>query len=206
MTNGSGVRNQLANGRRQSAGKTGTSDGNNESWFVGYTPQLVTAVWVGTPDDGNKRVMKNVTVGGQRYPVMHGASIAAPIWKGIMNRAHSGKDRLRFPEPSKKLTDGEMTSIPRVTGMTVDNAIRRLEEAGFTASVGGSIASSVEKGRVAATSPFGRAPKGSAITIFISEGQPSRSEPKPRETIVLPPPPGQDPDPTKPGKPPKPNG
>ena len=59
MTNGSGIRNQLAR-RRQSAGKTGTSNNNNESWFVGYTPQLVTAVWVGTPDDGNKRHMKNV--------------------------------------------------------------------------------------------------------------------------------------------------
>src|SRR6478672_8988273 len=46
MTHGSGIRNQLADGKRQSAGKTGTANNNNESWFVGYTPQLVTAVWV----------------------------------------------------------------------------------------------------------------------------------------------------------------
>ena len=51
MTNGSGIRNQLDDGSRQSAGKTGTANNNNESWFVGYTPQLVTAVWVGTPYD-----------------------------------------------------------------------------------------------------------------------------------------------------------
>lgn len=200
MTNGSGIRNQLDDGRRQSAGKTGTSDGNNESWFVGYTPQYVTAVWVGTPDDGNKRVMKNVTVGGQRYPVMHGASIAAPIWKGIMNRAHEGKPRLKFPEPSRKLLEGDMTSIPRVTGMTVAEATKRLEAAGFSAGVGGTMSSSVERGRVAATSPYGRAPQGSFITIYVSEGQPPRPEPKPRDTIVLPPdlPPQPDlPNPTK---------
>jgi membrane peptidoglycan carboxypeptidase len=197
MTHGSGIRNQLDDGARQSAGKTGTSDGNNESWFVGYTPQLVTAVWVGTPDDGNKRVMKNVVVGGQRYPVMHGASIAAPIWKGIMNRAHEGKPRVKFPEPSSKLLNGEMTSIPRVTGMTVEEATKRLEAAGFSAAVGGTMASSVEKGRVAATSPYGRAPKGSAIVIYVSDGPSSRNDPKPRDTIVLPP--GQEPlpNPTK---------
>jgi len=42
-------------GGRPVAGKTGTSDHSNETWFVGYTPQLSTAVWVGTPNDpGNK--------------------------------------------------------------------------------------------------------------------------------------------------------
>ena len=205
MTNGSGIRNQLDEGRRQSAGKTGTANSNNESWFVGYTPQLVTAVWVGTPDDGEKRRMFNVTIGGKRYPVMHGASIAAPIWKGIMNRAHDGKPLVRFPEPSGKLLNGEMTNIPRVTGMTVEDATKRLEEAGFGVTVGGEMASSVERGRVAATSPFGRATKGSVITIYTSTGQAQRSGSDPRQTITLPGGGGYTwPTATKPGKPPKP--
>jgi membrane peptidoglycan carboxypeptidase len=200
MLKGSGQLNQLDDGKRQSAGKTGTSDKNNESWFVGYTPQLVTAVWVGTPDDGNKRLMKNVTVGGKRYPVMHGAAIAAPIWKGIMNRALEGTPRLRFPEPTSKLTKGDLVAIPRVTGLTVEDAIARLEAAGFSAAVGGTMASSVEKGRVAATSPYGRAPEGSPITIYVSEGQ---AAPQPR-TVKPPGGGGGTVDPTKPGRPGKP--
>ena len=204
MTHGSGIRNQLDDGKRQSAGKTGTSNANNESWFVGYTPQLVTAVWVGTPDDGETRKMFNVTVGGKTYPVMHGASIAAPIWKAIMNRALEGKPLLTFPEPSGKLMEGEMTSIPRVTGMTVDEATKRLEEAGFGVAVGGEMASSVQKGLVAATSPFGRAPKGSIVTIYTSSGAGQRYNP--RQTIPVPGPGGGYtwPTQTKPTKPPKP--
>lgn len=211
MTNGSGVRNQLDNGARESAGKTGTSDKNNESWFVGYTPQLVTAVWVGTPDDGNKRMMTNLTIGGQFIPKMHGAAVAAPIWKGIMNRALDGQPRVKFKEPSDKITKGDEVSVPGVTGMSVSQATAVLERAGFSAHVGGTMASSVREGLVAGTSPYGRAPKGSDITIYTSQGGVSRDKAVPPPTAKptsAPKPPSQ-PKPTKkpkPPKPPKPNG
>src|SRR6476469_6740700 len=123
MTHGSGIRNQLADGKRQSAGKTGTANNNNESWFVGYTPQLVTAVWVGTPYDPISRVMKDITVGGNFYPVMHGAAIAAPIWKAIMNKALDGQPIVNFQEPSSKLVSGDQADVPSVTGMSVSQAI-----------------------------------------------------------------------------------
>ncbi|HET7399857.1 MAG TPA: transglycosylase domain-containing protein [Intrasporangium sp.] len=196
MTNGSGRRNQLDDGARQSAGKTGTADKNNESWFVGYTPQLVTAVWVGTPDDGNKRLMKNVTVGGQFYPVMHGASIAAPTWKGIMNRALEGTPRVPFNEPSPKYTGGTDTTVPRVTGMTVPNAIATLEAAGFTTAVSGSMPSSVRPGRVAATTPTGRAPRGSLVTIITSRGGSRQAFSVPPGVVPVNPPPPPGPAPT----------
>jgi membrane peptidoglycan carboxypeptidase len=206
MTNGSGVRNQLDNGARQSAGKTGTSDKNNESWFVGYTPQLVTAVWVGTPDDGNKRMMTNVTIGGQFIPKMHGAAVAAPIWKGIMNRALDGAPRVKFKEPSEKLTKGDEVAVPGVTGMSVEQATAVLEGAGFTAHVGGTMASSVRQGLVAGTSPYGRAPRGSDITIYTSQGGVSRDQgPAPAvQPTSAPKPPA--PKPSKKPKPPKPPG
>ncbi|MEW1954354.1 transglycosylase domain-containing protein [Terrabacter sp. NPDC080008] len=219
MTNGSGIRNQLDDGKRQSAGKTGTADNNNESWFVGYTPQLVTAVWVGTPYDPITRVMKNVSVGGQFYPVMHGAAIAAPIWKAIMNRASEGLPQVKFPEPSSKFTTGSNPadstsagSIPGVTGMTVGQAIATLQSAGYSAGVGGTMSSSVPQGLVAGTSPWGQAPSGTFITIYTSRGGSRQALPQPQPTVVKPsggggtttggakPKPGK----TKPGKPPKP--
>ncbi|GGN10149.1 carboxypeptidase [Terrabacter tumescens] len=198
MTHGSGIRNQLADGKRQSAGKTGTANNNNESWFVGYTPQLVTAVWVGTPYDPIDRVMKNVSVGGNFYPVMHGAAIAAPIWKAIMNKALDGQPMVDFKEPSSKLVSGDQVDVPSVTGMSVSQAIATLQAAGFSAGVGGTMSSSVQSGLVAGTSPYGKAANGSFVTIYTSRGADRQALPQPRTTVAPPAGGGGN---TKPGKP-----
>jgi membrane peptidoglycan carboxypeptidase len=94
MTHGSGILNQLSG--RASAGKTGTSDGNAQSWFVGYTPQLATAVWVGNPTRPNRR-MFDVTMGGKYCHAMTGACYAAPIWRRIMDAALAGEPALPLP-------------------------------------------------------------------------------------------------------------
>jgi membrane peptidoglycan carboxypeptidase len=79
------------------AGKTGTTDGPYDSWFVGYTAQRSTAVWVADPgragasgEVGRLR-LTNVTVAGRRYGIVYGATIAAPIWKGVMLAAMKGQ-------------------------------------------------------------------------------------------------------------------
>jgi membrane peptidoglycan carboxypeptidase len=74
-----------------SAGKTGTTDGPYDTWFVGYTAQRSTAVWVGDPGSSDgRRALRNISIGGQYYPVVYGASIAAPIWKDLMTTAQRG--------------------------------------------------------------------------------------------------------------------
>ncbi|WP_256795712.1 penicillin-binding protein [Terrabacter sp. Ter38] len=193
MTHGSGIRNQLDDGKRESAGKTGTANGNNESWFAGYTPQISTAVWVGTPDDGNKRIMKDVTVGGQFYPVMHGAAIAAPIWKGIMNRVLDGQPEVKFGEPAAKylgadpgnqnVTPGQ---LPAVVGRSVSEAESLLQAAGFQTQVGGTMSSQVAQGLVAGISPYQSPPPGSMITIYTSRGGFRQPPPAPQTTFVNP--------------------
>jgi membrane peptidoglycan carboxypeptidase len=208
MTNGSGIRNQLSGGDRQSAGKTGTANNNNESWFVGYTPQLVTAVWVGTPYDPITRVMKNVRVGGNFYPVMHGAAIAAPIWKQIMNGALQDQPIVTFKEPSDKYLKGSGNDIPSVVGMSVSDAIAALTAAGYPSTVGGTMSSGVPSGLVAGTSPYGKAPAGTQITIYTSRGgsrqAPAGTSPQPtaQPTVyVAPPPPPAPGTPGTPGTP-----
>jgi membrane peptidoglycan carboxypeptidase len=94
MTHGSGILNQLTG--RTSAGKTGTADGNAQSWFVGFTPQLATAVWVGNPTNPTRR-MFNVSMAGKFCPSMTGACYAAPIWKRIMNRSLEGQPAASMP-------------------------------------------------------------------------------------------------------------
>jgi penicillin-binding protein 1A len=63
------------------AGKTGTTEQYGDAWFVGYTPQLVTAVWVGYPD--KLRPMLTEFHGG---PVA-GGTFPALIWKSFMQQA-----------------------------------------------------------------------------------------------------------------------
>ena len=66
---------------REVAGKTGTTDDYGDAWFVGYTPDLAVAVWVGYPDA--LRPMRT-EFGGE--PVA-GGTLPAEIWKAFMTRA-----------------------------------------------------------------------------------------------------------------------
>jgi penicillin-binding protein 1A len=66
------------------AGKTGTTDHNTDAWFVGFTPRLATAVWVGYP---NARIEMNTLYHGG--PV-DGGTYPADIWHAYMEQAHGG--------------------------------------------------------------------------------------------------------------------
>ncbi len=72
---GSGKRARLAD--RPAAGKTGTTQGARDAWFIGFTADYVAGVWVGN-DDNSKLV--GVTGGG----------LPAEIWKQTMTRVHKG--------------------------------------------------------------------------------------------------------------------
>jgi len=67
------------------AGKTGTTDDERDAWFVGYTPDLVTLVWVGF-DDGARTGLT-------------GSSGALPIWVEIMRAAAFRANVATLPEP-----------------------------------------------------------------------------------------------------------
>src|SRR5439155_978272 len=68
-------------GGRPAAGKTGTTENYGDAWFVGYTPQLVTAVWVGYPNQ-----TRPMTYEFHGKPVA-GGTFPALIWKSFMERA-----------------------------------------------------------------------------------------------------------------------
>jgi penicillin-binding protein 1A len=73
---------------RPVAGKTGTTDDVRDAWFIGYTPSLVTGVWVGFDQEQS---LGRDEVGGRA---------AAPIWLYFMERALEGKPVEVFPVPS----------------------------------------------------------------------------------------------------------
>jgi penicillin-binding protein 1A len=77
---------------RPAAGKTGTSQGFRDAWFVGFTAELVTGVWTGN-DDG--RPMADVT----------GGSIPATIWRETMSRALRGTPTKPLPGLQVQVAD-----------------------------------------------------------------------------------------------------
>ncbi len=74
---------------RPAAGKTGTTSDYRDAWFVGYTPDLIAAVWVGNDDNSP---MKKVTGGG----------LPAQIWRGFMSDAMKGRPAKALPEPPQR--------------------------------------------------------------------------------------------------------
>ena len=180
---GSGARYALAG--RQAAGKSGTTDRSNETWFVGYTPQMSTAVWVGTPNDpGNTQALENIRLGGQYYSGIVGSSIAGSIWKATFDRALTGAPAVPFTEPSQGITQGVKVAIPSVSRRTVDDAKQLLTQAGFLPRVV-QIYSNARVGAVIGTSPSGNATRGSAIKILVSKG-PDPNPPAPTTAPVDP--------------------
>jgi penicillin-binding protein 1A len=83
------------------AGKTGTTNHFHDNWFIGYTPRLLTAVWVGFDD---KRSLGSKETGGRN---------AAPIWKAFMTSAVQG-----LPTDDFAIPDGlKCVNVDPNTGM-----------------------------------------------------------------------------------------
>lgn len=78
---------------RPAAGKTGTTQNNADAWFVGYTPGLATAVWVGYPE--SQRPMDSV-----HGIKVTGGSFPARIWSSFMKSALAKTPVTQFPRPS----------------------------------------------------------------------------------------------------------
>ncbi len=79
---------------RDSAGKTGTTDERRNAWFVGYTPNLSGAVWVGSATQKVK--MQKIYIGGEYHDLVYGGRVPGPIWRDAMIGALEGRPVDRF--------------------------------------------------------------------------------------------------------------
>ena len=86
---------------RPAAGKTGTTNNLFDAWFMGYTPELITGVWVGFDDEAP--LGKSET----------GSRAASPIWLGFMKQALDGEPVKVFPVPEGVV----FTKIDAETGL-----------------------------------------------------------------------------------------
>src|SRR3954471_23081689 len=94
---------------RPAAGKTGTNgevSGNKDAWFIGFTPQLSTAVWYGNHD-------RHAQVTHNGAPLF-GGDLPASAWQQMMNAALEGASVIPFPPPAHVGTQ-QGTTIPTQT-------------------------------------------------------------------------------------------
>lgn len=102
-----GAQNWLTLGERPVAAKTGTTDDYRDAWTIGYTPSIVTGVWVG---NNNNTPMKRGAAGG---------TVAAPIWHDYMQKVLGDTPIEYFKAPpeiktGKPVLDGEIEAGEKI--------------------------------------------------------------------------------------------
>jgi 1A family penicillin-binding protein len=129
---GTGAAAQL--GDRPVAGKTGTANEWRDAWFVGYTPELVAAVWVGFPEELRSMVPPATPIR------VTGGSWPAQIWNRVMAPALAGIPVTPFPIPEVAVPQERIAAstpppntvaLPDVSGQYETQARQVLEAAGF---------------------------------------------------------------------------
>ncbi len=119
--------------KRPAAGKTGTTNNQIDAWFMGFTPQVLTGVWVGK--DNPSPMGKSAT----------GSGAALPIWIEAMKAMHEGKEVAQFPVPKEGV---EWATIDRDTGLLAGPATEHPLLEAFKEGTAPSQASNTETGEV----------------------------------------------------------
>ncbi|MEV6331731.1 transglycosylase domain-containing protein [Streptomyces sp. NPDC051909] len=114
VQSGSGVR---AAGDYEAAGKTGTSENNRSAWFVGYTPELVTAVGLFGEDVKGNQVTLTDTINPGRA---NGGKTPAQIWGAYTTTALGGGSSASFDLETDGTSGGD-TGLPTPTGSASDS-------------------------------------------------------------------------------------
>lgn len=189
---------------RPAAGKTGSAEYNTDAWFIGYTPDLVAAVWVGYAESGESGLRRMqppntpITVFGGTYP--------AAIWSDFMSMALSGTPPSAFDTPEEiEIDEGSddetifelldpkgPVTVPDTIGQSAAAATALLEGAGFEVKVITLPAGSGPPGQVIGQAPqLGESARaGSRVVIEVVAGE----VPPPPEVASpgeVPPPPDQ---------------
>jgi membrane peptidoglycan carboxypeptidase len=146
-------------------GKTGTTDGNKDTWMSGASSKVATVVGVvSVTGSANQR---NVYFdSGQAATARH------RIWPDVMSVANAKYGGDDFAEASTDTLYGTPVSVPDVRGQSAARATAALESAGFTVVTGRTAASELAAGTVVTSSPAGgtKARPGSTITLHTSDG------------------------------------
>jgi penicillin-binding protein 1A len=175
LENGTGVQARIG---RPAAGKTGTGQQWRDAWFVGYTPDLVTAVWMGFAEEGQRSMVPPTT----RIRVT-GGSWPAQVWQLYMSAALAEVPVTPFPDPEPPEEPAEddeldpaLAALPvlrTVVGMPTGPASEALTRDGYVVERREVPSDEYPPGYVAAQvpPPGTRLAGGSVVVLEIANGQ-----------------------------------
>jgi len=200
---------------RPAAGKTGTTQEYRDAWFVGYTPDLATAVWVGYPD--SQREMKSV----HGIPVT-GGSFPAKIWASFMRKALADTPKTAFkkpgglttvtvctksgglatefcpktmsalsltefePKPCEVHTEPIEVAVPRLTGLPKEDALAKLDGLKLKAKVTEKAVSGVAAGIVAEQTPAAGTKVKTGSTVTLTVSAGAAADKAPTASFTAP--------------------
>ncbi|WP_422115578.1 transglycosylase domain-containing protein [Brachybacterium sp. UNK5269] len=160
-------------------GKTGTSNQQFHTWYVGFTRQMSTAVWFGHPQT-------NIKPGG--FPVdgemlrrgsVWGNNVPLPTWQEYMTRVHEGLPSEPFPAGPAPATPAAADDavqkgvVPDVAGMMRSEAEAAVQAAGYVPQVENEPSEDVGQWFMIGTEPGAgtRLPEGETVVIRQSSGE-----------------------------------
>jgi membrane peptidoglycan carboxypeptidase len=157
-----------------SAAKTGTTQSQQAVWFVGYTPAVATASMIaGANSQGEPISLRGQTVGGAYVASASGSGFAGPMWRDAMRPIQNLLPDTNFPPPNLGgIPKRGFTSVPSVSGMSIEAATTTLHQAGFKVATGPSVSSGSPLGTVGTTYPSGGAQSitGGVVLLAPSNG------------------------------------
>jgi len=154
VTGGTGTRSNPG-GTVPVIGKTGTTDGEVQTWMVGSSTEVATAVWVGNIV-GDYRIGRLSNGNGLRHDIFR-------IVMQDANEQYGGED---FPTPPTRLLQGSGINLPDITGLTVEEATLLIESLGLKLAV----TSGSPAGRVSSFQPLAGTLLARGMTVRVSTG------------------------------------
>ncbi len=172
VVDGSSVRTgRAASIGRPVAGKTGTTNSSRAAWFVGYTPQLATAVWVGKSDF---KPLTRISINGSYYPQVYGGTVPAQIFAKAVRGASEDLPVKQFPTAAASRSSATFAGtglsgpgVPNVAGGSYDSALASLRAAGLNPTAGRRVSSNLPEGTVTYTYPRAGAAARPGTTVYV---------------------------------------
>jgi membrane peptidoglycan carboxypeptidase len=166
MTQGTGTQsNNAARPRVPLLGKTGTTDGNEDTWMTGASSKVATVAGVMTlTGEFNQR--------NARFDSGQAATARHRMWPDVMSVANAKYGGDEFAEASSNVLRTAQVAVPDVRGKSMEEAKSILEDAGFEFADAGAIDSELPSGTVVSTDPASgqSANGGSTISVTSSNG------------------------------------
>jgi penicillin-binding protein 1A len=170
---GTGTRARITG--RPVAGKTGTGQEWRDAWFVGFTPDIVTAVWMGFPEEGRKSMKPPATpirVTGGSWPATIWHLFSEPVLEGTPITPFPEVELRKGPAHPLELDDLLLPKVPKVVGLAVDQARQVLEDYGYEVRERAAANESVAPGTIVGQTPRSdsRLALGGVVLLDVASG------------------------------------